>query len=123
METNHIDRVILIHDIDLSKRMGMQKHDSRFLVSWDIIDKAIEDSKNKSITFEPLILNDTNKHIKNFVRFTVDDGGGSSIEIAKYLEKMNIKAYFFIPTKFIGKDGFLQKEEIKELYEIGHIIG
>ena len=45
------------------------------------------------------------------------------MEIAKLLKEKNIKAYFFIPTIFIGKKGFLDENEIKEIYNMGHIIG
>ena len=87
IQTNYIDRVILFHDIDSSKRIGMQKHGSRYLLSWDILNKAIDDAKNRFIEFEPLNLSNSEKNIKKFVRITIDDGGGSSIEIAKLLEK------------------------------------
>jgi peptidoglycan/xylan/chitin deacetylase (PgdA/CDA1 family) len=123
MENNNIERVVLFHDIDSSKRIGMQKYGSRYLVSWDIVNNAIEDAQNKLIEFEPINPLKLNKSKGKFVRVTIDDGGGSSIEIARHLEKKNIKAYFFIPTKFIGNKGFLDKDEIKEINDMGHIIG
>ncbi len=122
MKNNYIDRVILFHDIDSSKRIGLQKLDSRYLLSWNVINKAIEDARKKSIEFEHLKLK-SQKKINKIVRITIDDGGGSSIELAKLLAKKNIKAYFFIPTKFIGKNGFLTKVEINKLYKMGHKIG
>ena len=128
MEQNYIERVLLWHDFDVTERIGMQGHDSRYLLSWAVVNKAIDDAQNKLIEFEPIDNSKLdNSKLDNskrkFVRITIDDGGGSSIEIAKYLEKKNIKAYFFIPTKFIGNKGFLNKDEIKEIDNMGHIIG
>ena len=37
-----VDRVILLHDIDSSDRIGMQQIGSRFLLSWDVVQKGIE---------------------------------------------------------------------------------
>lgn len=61
---------------------------------------------------------------KEYIRFTFDDGGASFITIiAEILEKYGFKGYFFIATKYIGKDTFLTKEDIKMLYTRGHFIG
>ena len=60
---------------------------------------------------------------QNFTRITVDDGGGSSLELAKFLKSLNIKAYFFIVSNFIGRDKFLTKNEIHDIRKMGHVIG
>lgn len=61
---------------------------------------------------------------KNSVVFTFDDGGVSFYTIiAPELEKYGWKGYFFISTKQIGTDGFLNIDQIKELKARGHIIG
>ena len=66
----------------------------------------------------------TNKIDKNFVRLTFDDGGVSFYTIfAPILEKYSYRGYFFISTKFIGTEGFLNESMIKELDNRGHIIG
>ncbi|NLI35987.1 MAG: polysaccharide deacetylase family protein [Bacteroidales bacterium] len=58
------------------------------------------------------------------VTFTFDDGGISFYNIiAPILEKYGFKGTFFIPTAYIGTKGFLNKEQIVELYHRGHIIG
>ena len=86
MENIFVDRVILFHDIDSSNRIGLQKPNSRYLLSWDVLDKSIEDARGKSIKFENLKL-ESKKNINNIVRITIDDGGGSSLKIAKLLAK------------------------------------
>lgn len=58
------------------------------------------------------------------VVFTFDDGGESFItKAAPILEKYGFKGVFFISTKYIGTPGFLTPEQIRELAEIGHVIG
>lgn len=55
---------------------------------------------------------------------TFDDGGSSFYTpIADVLERYSLKGYFFIASKYIGTQGFITKEQIKELDKRGHIIG
>lgn len=61
---------------------------------------------------------------KDDIVFTFDDGGTSFYTIiAPILEKYGWRGYFFISTKYIGTNGFLNVEQIKELSRRGHIIG
>ena len=58
------------------------------------------------------------------VVFTFDDGGESFLtKAAPILEKYGFKGVFFISTKYIGTQGFLTKEQVKELSERGHVVG
>lgn len=68
------------------------------------------------------------KHVKSCVGknvlFTFDDGGVSNLLVAvPILEKYGFKGLFFITTSKIGCSGFLTKEQIKLLFDRGHIIG
>lgn len=61
---------------------------------------------------------------KDSIRFTFDDGGVSFYTVfAPLLEKYGYKGYFFISTQFIGDDGFMTEDQIKELDKRGHVIG
>lgn len=61
---------------------------------------------------------------KDAVRFTFDDGGSSFYTIfAPILEEYGYKGYFFITTKYIGSQGFMTEDQIRELDKKGHIIG
>lgn len=76
--------------------------------------------------FESQIKEISNYCINNNINvvFTFDDGGISFLTIiAPILEKYNQKGIFFITTQYIDTDLFLTKEQIKELYKRGHIIG
>ena len=61
---------------------------------------------------------------KGHVVFTFDDGGKSFYTIvAPILEKYGYKGLFFITTKYIGTNTFLNETEIRDLHNRGHIIG
>ena len=61
---------------------------------------------------------------KGYIRLSFDDGGVSFFNIIMpILEKYGFKGYFFIATSFIGQDGFLTEEMIKEMHFRGHVIG
>ncbi len=55
---------------------------------------------------------------------TVDDGGVSAIDvIAPMLEERAMTGYFFIPTNWIDRPGFLSKDQVRQLRHRGHLIG
>ena len=58
------------------------------------------------------------------ILLTFDDGGSSfSHLIMSILDKYGFKGYFFISTNYIGQKGFLNHDEIIDLYIKGHYIG
>lgn len=58
------------------------------------------------------------------IRITFDDGGASFLTvIAPILERYSFKGYFFIATGFLNTEGFLNDEQVVELYKRGHFIG
>ena len=59
----------------------------------------------------------------DMVNFTFDDGGISSLRAADMLEGYGLHGAFFIPTKFIGKKGFMTSDNIRDLYKRGHQVG
>lgn len=57
------------------------------------------------------------------IEFTFDDGGESFHSvIAPILEKYGFRGIFFISTSYIGTDKFLTVEQVKALYQQGHIV-
>ena len=54
---------------------------------------------------------------------TFDDGGKSNLVAAKKLKKSGIDARFFIVSKYIGKPGFLSREDIVKILEMGFSVG
>lgn len=55
---------------------------------------------------------------------TVDDGMLSTFTIvAPELEHLDWRGHFFVTTDWIGRPGFLNKQQIRELHESGHVIG
>jgi len=60
---------------------------------------------------------------RNVVVLTFDDGEKSCHKtIAPILEKFNFKGNFFIISNFIGKDGYMDAKDIKDLSAKGHAI-
>lgn len=58
------------------------------------------------------------------VAFTFDDGGVSSYTVAApILEKYGKRGFFFVPTAYIGREGFLSSSQIVDLRNRGHVIG
>jgi hypothetical protein len=100
-----------------------QKNDSGFCGSSADTYKIKEDVFEEQIKSISRWLQENNKSHSE-VRLTFDDGGSSFYyHIAPLLEKYSFVGYFFIATKYIGKNGFLTESQIKELVARGHIIG
>ena len=100
----NIEKVLLFHDVDVNYRTGMQDQNSRYLMNWDKFKNIIKSAEKSKTIFEKI--EPYSALPQNLTRITVDDGGGSSLELAKYLKSLNIKAYFFIVSNFIGRDKF-----------------
>tara|TARA_B100000579_G_C22743764_1_gene810419 strand:+ start:262 stop:972 length:711 start_codon:yes stop_codon:yes gene_type:complete len=54
---------------------------------------------------------------------SIDDGFQSSYNAIKFAHKLGFKTSLFIITDNISRNGFLSKEEIKELSDMGCLIG
>jgi len=62
--------------------------------------------------------------VKPEVYLTFDDGGVTAATvIAGALEKRGWRGHFFVTTSRIGQPGFLDDQQIRELYLAGHVIG
>ena len=117
-------RVLLLHDIAESERIGMLERGSRYLLSLETIKEGIATAQSRMVRFERIDeVPDEETRQSDYVSITVDDGGGSSLCMGEYFAKQGIKAYFFIVSQFIGKDGFLGIYEIRALQAMGHKIG
>lgn len=56
--------------------------------------------------------------------FTFDDGALSAHRCAApYLEQFGWRGHFFVTTDWIGRPGFLDRSQIRELQARGHVIG
>ncbi len=80
---------------------------------------------NKLISSPPMTVHECLKVTsKKPFMLAFDDGGISAYTlIAEILRELNWKAHFFMTTDFIGKPGFLNKEQMLALIEEGHVIG
>jgi peptidoglycan/xylan/chitin deacetylase (PgdA/CDA1 family) len=54
---------------------------------------------------------------------TFDDGGASAVRVADKLERAGWRGVFFVTTAYIGRPGFLTREQLLDLRRRGHTIG
>ena len=58
------------------------------------------------------------------VVFTFDDGGvGAITHAAPLLEAAGWRGWFFVTTDWIGRPGFLDEAQLRELHARGHVVG
>ena len=57
------------------------------------------------------------------VNFTFDDGQDGSLLAAKLLSQHQIRGIFFIISNKIGSNGYLSEDDIKNIHQMGHVIG
>lgn len=58
------------------------------------------------------------------VAITVDDGGVSyHSQVAELLEERGWRGHCFMTTGWIGRPGFLDRAQLRELHQRGHVIG
>lgn len=109
--------VLMYHDLYTVDRYesGFKTNSGRYTLPADAFEHQVELIENylKSNSID-----------SDYVQYTFDDGGISSYTVAApILEKYNRRGIFFIPTKYIGQDGFMNEDQIRDLYHRGHIIG
>jgi len=100
--------------------MDLILNNKPYLMFHEVLDNWTTESgfhlRNKgkyTITCE--FFNNILKKYGDSVNYTFDDGGISNLYAANQLKFCNIKGIFFICTALIGKPGFLNLEEIKEI--------
>lgn len=54
---------------------------------------------------------------------TFDDGGASAVAAGAALAERGWSGHFFVPTDFIGRRGFVDATQLRELAAQGHVIG
>jgi peptidoglycan/xylan/chitin deacetylase (PgdA/CDA1 family) len=82
--------------------------------------RALKDGGSEAVS----ILSQATSLCNGSFLLTFDDGGVSAIsEIAPLLDLFGWPGHFFVTTSLIGTPGFLNLEDIKQLYRGGHIIG
>ncbi len=69
-------------------------------------------------------VDETASYDRNAVYLTADDGNVSNLTcIAPEVEKLRWIGHFFVTTNLIGRPGFLNAQQIRELHQRGHVVG
>jgi hypothetical protein len=55
--------------------------------------------------------------------FTFDDGGVSAMRAADALERHGVRGHFFVTANYIGRPGFVDRHDMRDLQGRGHIVG
>lgn len=101
--------VLMYHDVyrDSVKESGFQTDGANhYKISETVFSEQLSLLKGRSITL------------------TFDDGGVSFYSvIAPMLEANGLRGQFYIATDYIGTEGFMTEEQIRDLHQRGHTIG
>jgi peptidoglycan/xylan/chitin deacetylase (PgdA/CDA1 family) len=82
------------------------------------------DAIHSSIPRPPVTVSQLDDISRTPLLLTFDDGGASAHEhIASPLEALGWRGHFFITTNWIGRKGFLNAAQIRDLHMRGHFIG
>jgi peptidoglycan/xylan/chitin deacetylase (PgdA/CDA1 family) len=93
---------------------------SRYTLGRDAFRRHLEAIREAGVRLSVV---DRNSEAKP-VLVTFDDGGvGGFTCAAEELERLGWRGHFFITTDWIGRDGFMNREQIRELRRRGHVIG
>jgi peptidoglycan/xylan/chitin deacetylase (PgdA/CDA1 family) len=60
---------------------------------------------------------------RNGLLLTFDDGGESAMRVSELLDARGWKGHFFVTTGFIGKAGFVSRNDVLDLHRRGHVVG
>lgn len=125
-------RVLLYHDVIQSARdfqsSGFQGADADsykldeadFRLHLDAVEAVARECRSDA-TFGKLLRG--NSITSPQVVFSFDDTGRSSSRIADLLEERGWRGYFFSPTGYIGKRGFMDAAGLRDLSNRGHGVG
>lgn len=110
--------VLMYHDLFFSEKSESGFQNSTAL-KYKVSAKAFEAQVQSIVNYLKC-----NNLPKESVDFTFDDGGISSILIAApLLEKYGLKGKFYISTAYLGTKGFLNGEQVRQLFQRGHYVG
>jgi len=54
---------------------------------------------------------------------TFDDGGAAAVETAELLRRRGWRGHFFVVTGRLGRPGFIGRDDVRCLSELGHVVG
>src|SRR5687768_4226542 len=74
--------------------------------------------------FNPRMLSESKDYPQHGILFTFDDGTIDHFQnVRPLLREFGIPALFYVSTGKLDRDGYLSQEQVRLLWEDGHIIG
>jgi peptidoglycan/xylan/chitin deacetylase (PgdA/CDA1 family) len=111
------------HDVTDGRNGELVGHKSLYKLRPEDFKRHIESIDRRKLPVE-IIEGRKEWEEKTPVFLTFDDGElGSYLHIVGELESKGWRGHFFVTTDWIGKPGFLNCEQIRELRARGHVIG
>jgi Polysaccharide deacetylase len=95
---------------------------ARYKLSWKAFVSHL-DAIGQSTDAPPLIIDELACAEPIFWSLTFDDGGASMLAVGEELARRSWRGHFFVATNLIGDPGFLDGPAIRELRQMGHMIG
>ena len=120
-------RTLMYHDVvfqDQFNTSGFQGHNpATYKLTLKQFTEHLQLLKNGGIE-SPVIIEKSYDINKGGWVLSFDDRGVSAFDnVLTCLDRLNWRAHFFITTDYIGKKGFLDRNQIVILREQGHSIG
>ena len=110
--------VLVYHDIVSSNELrGMSARDRFYTITWDRFDQHLRFLVEKA--FQTVRIGGAAGENRNPVVLTFDDGLKSAYRCHQDLLKFGFNGVFFITTDFVGREGYLSWEEIREMDDNG----
>jgi peptidoglycan/xylan/chitin deacetylase (PgdA/CDA1 family) len=77
-----------------------------------------------TVGLRPSLVTDEQRTGSLALHLTFDDGGRSALEpIAPILAERGWSAHFFVTTSELGRSGFLRRDQLALLRDLGHLVG
>lgn len=118
---------LLFHDVfvrDAGESGFNSPAADRYKLSLREFDEQISGLSRRSVRRRSIESGELWRDAKADARLTFDDGGVSFYTIvADKLDARGLRAYCFVTTDYIGRSGFLDAAQIRELDARGHVIG
>ena len=110
----------VVHEDEASGRTG--EGPDRYKLSWAAFVDHL-DAIARVVPGPPLVLSGASGQSQAGWALTFDDGGSSAVVVGEELVRRGWRGHFFITTDLIGQRGFVDRDAIREVDRIGHIVG
>jgi peptidoglycan/xylan/chitin deacetylase (PgdA/CDA1 family) len=110
----------VVHGDEASGRTG--EGPERYKLPWAAFVDHL-DAIARVVPGPPLVLIGKTRQPQTGWALTFDDGGSSAVVVGEELARRGWGGHFFITTDLIGRRGFVDRNAIREVDRMGHVVG